>query len=278
MKKAKLFTLVAFIIFSSSYYQLKAQCTNAEDIETFNHDGKSYEIIKDKKTWIEAAECAVERGGILTEIGNIEEQQAIFEALKNADINVTQTRAPDGGNGSYVWIGGNDISTEGNWIWDGDGDNEGVQFWMGKADGSAIDNQYTNWGKEPDDYNMQDALGFSLNGWPFGKAGEWNDISKTNKLYFIIEYGRLLGENSISFNPQIAKLYPNPVKDHLTIESHLKNLKELVLINSSGKTINQFSLDRVSTQKVAFTGLSPGVYIVQMITADGKIEYTKVIK
>jgi len=40
MKIAKLFTLIVFIIFSSSYYQLKAQCTDTEDIETFNHDGK----------------------------------------------------------------------------------------------------------------------------------------------------------------------------------------------------------------------------------------------
>jgi len=278
MKIVQLFILIVFISFSSSQNQLKAQCTNAEDIETFNHDEKSYEIVKDKKTWQEAADCAVERGGILTEINNLEEQQAIFDALKNANIEVSQTRAPDGGNGSYVWLGGNDISIEGNWIWDGDGDSTGVQFWIGKADGSAIDNQYTNWGNEPDDFQMQDALGLSLNGWPLGEAGEWNDISKTNKLYFIIEYDSLLTLNTVNFSNQSVKLYPNPVKDQLTIESQLKNLEQLVLVSFSGKKINEFQLKRDGTQKINLTGLNSGVFLAQFITIDGKIDYAKIVK
>jgi len=278
MKIVQLFILIVFITFSIKPYQLKAQCTNAENIETFKHNEKSYEIVKDKKTWQQAAECAVERGGILAEVNDFEEQRAIFDALMSANINNEQTNAADGGDGSYVWIGGNDISIEGNWVWDGDGDGEGIQFWMGVADGTAIDNQYTNWGNEPDDYNIQDALGLSLNGWPFGKAGEWNDLSRPNKLYFVIEYDRLLGESTVDFRHQTIKLYPNPVKDQLTIESSVKNLKQLLVINSMGKTINRFQLDQLNTQKIPLRELNSGVYLIQVLRIDGETKYAKIVK
>ena len=61
--------------------------------------------------------------------------------------------------------------------------------------GTAIANSHTNWGtsssvqNEPDDYqNQQDALAISLDGWPLGSAGQWNDVDKANLLHLIVEY------------------------------------------------------------------------------------------
>ena len=51
---------------------------------------------------------------------------------------------------------------------------------------------------EPDNFNgSQDALALSINGWPFGTSGEWNDIDETNRLYFIIEYNGSINDVGI---------------------------------------------------------------------------------
>ena len=62
------------------------------------------------------------------------------------------------------------------------------QFWLGTKSGSSVDGLYNNWGNEPDNYGSgQDALGLALTYWPYGLAGQWNDISQSNSLYFVVE-------------------------------------------------------------------------------------------
>ncbi|MFK7922749.1 MAG: DUF5018 domain-containing protein [Bacteroidia bacterium] len=157
-------------------------------IVSFSHNAKNYEIVKESKNWVDAAAFAVERGGILAEIDDLDEQNAIFAALENASITPSKTVSPDGGGASYVWIGGNDLATEGNWIWDGNNDLTGAQFWMGTQSGSVVNDLFNNWGDEPDDFGAgQDALGLAITDWPLGVAGQWNDLEHTNKLYSVIE-------------------------------------------------------------------------------------------
>ncbi len=171
-------------------------CVSDDSIYEFSYDGKMYEIVRQHRTWVEAAACAVERGGYLAEINDEAENAAIFdELINNASIDPNNTTAPDGGGASYVWIGGNDIATEGSWVWDGNNDGTATQFWMGDFNGSPVDGLYNNWGDEPDDFtdpdvspNGQDGLGLALSDWPFGVAGQWNDISDTNTIYYVIEY------------------------------------------------------------------------------------------
>lgn len=196
-KFKKLLFIIALVIVSNYGY---GQCANDINIHTFTYNGKTYEIIKENQTWVAASSCAVERGGILVEINNIGEQNAIFYELNNnASIVTSNTIAPDGGGGSYVWIGGNDINTEGNWIWDGDNDNVGDQFWLGTSTGNPIAGLYNNWGSsnfgtEPDNFGSgQDGLGLAITDWPLGTAGEWNDVDHFNTLYYVVEY------NSTSF-------------------------------------------------------------------------------
>ena len=154
-------------------------------------NGKDYEIVQTNMNWINAADFASSRGGYLAEINGADEQDAIFGALRNAGIDNRNTVAPDGGGASYIWLGGNDLATEGEWIWDGDNDDDGMQFWMGSFNGTPVDDLYNNWspGAEPDNFGTgQNVLAIALTDWPFGSAGQWNDIFRTNELYFIIEF------------------------------------------------------------------------------------------
>ena len=151
-------------------------------------NGNNYELVTDARSWAGAAAFAVSRGGALARIDNEGEQNAIFSALNGINIDLSSTIAPDGGGASYLWIGGNDLATEGNWIWDGNNDQTGDQFWMGRQDGNPVGGLYNNWGNEPDDFGSgQDALGLALTNWPLGSAGQWNDVSDDNELFFLIE-------------------------------------------------------------------------------------------
>lgn len=259
-------------------YMVSGQCASPSNIYSFEYDGKLYEIIKENKSWANAAICAVERGAILTEINDASEQDAIFQELTtNAGIDVNNTIAPDGGGGSYVWIGGNDLVEEGVWIWDGDNDFIGVQFWMGDTSGGPVGGLYNNWGDEPDDFQGQDALGLSLNGWPLGVAGEWNDVDHTNTLYYVVEHP-LLGIEDDNFNKTI-KLSPNPVVDYVTIEASQGNLQRMVIYNSLGQELRTIDLDKSAASKtINLSNLNSGIYFIQISSQDGKSTIKKIIR
>lgn len=151
--------------------------------------GSRHVIAKERLTWAEASARAVSMGAYLAEIQSPEELALINELVRTAKLNPVETTAPDGGGGAYVWLGGNDLANEGAWIWDGNNDGSGSAFWTGDSRGQAENQAFTAWGLEPDDYlKNQDGLALSLNGWPLGEAGQWNDVSTENRLYFIVEY------------------------------------------------------------------------------------------
>jgi|GEM_PF-5996763 len=158
------------------------------NIVAFACFGNKYEIIKENFDWKTAAKIASERGGILAEINSQIEQDSIFYFLNNAEIDITKTISTDGGGASYVWIGATDLNLEGKWMWDGNYDGIGKQFWEGTKTGTSVNGLYNNWGNEPDDFGNQDATGLALTNWPYGIAGQWNDLQTINALYSVIEY------------------------------------------------------------------------------------------
>ena len=172
----------------------------AADFE-FDFETSHYRVVTTNQNFDDAAAAAVATqfngiAGSLARIDSQAENDAIAAALF-ANISPSEfsnTVAPDGGGGSYVWLGGTDRDSEGVWIWDGDGDGVGDQFWAGDEDGSAVGGLYNNFGttasqNEPDNFGAgQDGLGISLNGWPLGSASQWNDVSDANDLYFLIEF------------------------------------------------------------------------------------------
>ena len=279
MKKITLKIAVLTTIFLMSNYLVLAQCVDASNIYAFDYNEKTYEVVRENKTWVDAAQCAVERGGMLAEINDVEEQNAIFTELStNANINVANTIAPDGGGGSYVWIGGNDLAVEGNWVWDGDNDNNSTQFWMGTASGNPVGGLYNNWGNEPDDFNGQDALGLSLNGWPLGVASEWNDVDHTNTLFYVIEHPTLLGLEDLEFNTKI-KLYPNPVVDALTIEAGGINLSNITIFNALGQEVFTIDIEKnVASKTIEVSSLNNGIHFIKISAENGKSVTKRILK
>jgi hypothetical protein len=190
-------------------FMFSALSTTAFADFQFTFDGHAYEVITSGLTWEDASTAAQNKTmngapGYLARIDSDEENNEIFSQLSN---NIDQsdyqnTSAPDGGGASYVWLGANDTQTEGEWIWV----DNGVQFWQGDSAGSAVGARYNNWGQEPDDFDGQDAAGIALSDWPFGVAGQWNDVDTDNTLFYIIEYAPDLftinaGLNDAWYNP-----------------------------------------------------------------------------
>lgn len=164
------------------------QTPELRNIRNFDHH--AYEIVSEPMSWSDAKEYASAKSGNLVKIETFQEQIFLRSLMKD-----TATTAADGGGAKYFWLGGSDVQIEGNWKW---------------TDGSEINAPTitTNdlWGKgkgfeaglsEPDNFmDNQHCLAMSLETWPagatnseaFGSAGQWNDISCSNKLNFVIEY------------------------------------------------------------------------------------------
>ena len=144
-------------------------------IFSFTVDGTTYEIVKELMNWEDAVAFAISRGGTLVEINNRPENDAIiFEIVNNAAIDLQGIAIPS------VWIGANDIETEGTWIFDGDNDGNGFQFWDGSINGTGISGVFENWGSIAPREQIADESDVAVmvireNG--FFLAGEWESAS-----------------------------------------------------------------------------------------------------
>jgi len=259
-------------------------CANQANIYTFTYNGKTYKIIKEQKTWAQAALCAVEMGGYLVEINDMNEQEAIYdEIITGAGISPNYTSVQDGGGVAYVWIGGTDQSIEGTWWWDGNNDGNGTSFWIGEGaagagEGHAVSGAYANWGgtstgtcKEPDNYGgLQDAAAIGLRGWPGGTGslgipGEWNDINMANTLYFVVEKNNTSGLNNKNTSDPV-RFYPNPVKDELTIKTNHEGntIKTATVYDLSGNEVMNHEVQSKNTCTLHLGHLAAGTYEVKV--------------
>jgi len=164
----------------------------------FMYGGHRYEIVKTPHNWQDASNDAQLKGGYLAHISSIAENHEIYSRLYRyiTKDEYENTVASNGGGASYVWIGANDIQSEGSWEWI-----ENTElFWSGTSDGNALNGLYSNWGRdkdevqrEPDNASNQDAAAIALTEWQLGsgnlgQASQWNDLIASDALYTIIEY------------------------------------------------------------------------------------------
>jgi len=263
-------------------------CADTANIYTFTFDGRTYEVIREKQTWANAAACAVERGGKLVEINSQAEQDTVYHAIINgAGVPVNYTAIPNGGNIAYVWIGATDQQVEGTWRWDGDNDGSGLHFWTGQGanganNGVVVGGAFVNWGgkstgtmREPDDYgNNQDCAAIGLAGWPAGTgllgiAGEWNDIISSSLLYYVVEYDSLVtGIGRISPAPEVD-IYPNPARHEILVQAD--KLEKVELMDLQGRCLLTSDSTRIALQDVP-----AGLYLMR-IQAGGRMTVRKLI-
>jgi len=255
---------------------------------SFTIGSKQYKIVTTMKTWEDAAAYAVQDGGHLVEIGSQAEQDGIWTAFQNSGISTTYTVVNDGGGIAYIWIGATDKNTEGTWLWDGDNDGQGVNFYTGQGswgsgNGSAVNGAFYNWGgtnttsgnNEPDNYGSgQDAAAIGLDAWPAAGmgniAGEWNDIDKSNSLYFIIEYENV-GFNEIEKQDFNFLIYQNDNDINISSDATIKNL---AIFNAEGKTV--YSNDINSSHYSINSNFNTGIYFFRS-TFNNKAIKTKKI-
>lgn len=271
--------LILFVILMS--LQAFPQCADTANIVEFTFNGKVYEVVKEKKSWSDAAACAVERGGYLVEISDRDEQVAVHAAiLDSALISTTYTTVNNGGGIAYVWIGATDQGTEGTWLWDGNSDGEGINFWTGQGangtnNGAAVDGAFINWGgttdgqaKEPDNWSGQDHAAIGLTGWPsgstyLGRPGEWNDIIGTSRLYFVIEYDSM-SSGINNYEKPIFKIYPNPSTGIINVRGF--QIQEIEVIDYTGRTIKYSG-----TLTIDLTEYPKGIYFIKVTSTEGVI-------
>ncbi len=258
-----------------------SECINMDNVYNFTYDNRTYQIVKENKTWADAAACAAYQGGYLARINDANEQNAIWNELQNnSGIILANTIASNGGGASYIWIGGSDAIVEGTWIWN-DGSND--QFWSGDTNGTSVNGLYTNWGNEPDNAGNQDGLSIALTQWPIatgtlGSAGQWNDLIDTDLLYYVIEYPILLNSTNLENISNNIVFYPNPVTNHLIIKSEIE-IKDIKIFNIQGQLIQKLKvLNTTNKKEIDFSSIKKGVYFITINLKNGKSILKKIIK
>ena len=289
------YSIFFILLFASFQMDASAQCANSSNIYTFNFNGHSYQIVKEMKSWANAAACAVEKGGYLVQIGSQAEQDTIYSRISKAGISTTYTAVGDGGGTAYIWIGATDKTTEGAWKWDGTNSGVGTAFWNGQGaaglgGGSSVGSAFINWGgksagtiQEPDDYgSIQDAAAIALAGWPAGTTmlgigGEWNDIAPTNTLYYIIEYDFNVGLNEQILDKIILK--PNPISSNniLYIQHADNGIEQIIMYDNVGKMVLNSTFQMQSEVEVPLNNLSDGLYFILIKTSNNQFISKKLV-
>lgn len=279
MKSLLPLTVLTLLLLSSAVSN--AQCViNPSSVYAFIYNGTDYELVRENKTWTEAADCAVISGGHLAEINDPAEQDAVYnQIMTNGGITASNTVAPDGGGASYVWIGGNDLGIEGDWIWDGANTGSGTQFWQGTSSGNPVGGLYNNWGNEPDDFAGQDGLGLAITDWPLGVTSQWNDVDDENFLYFLIEYPNTSGIGYDLFFQKLT-VYPNPVQDELIVMNDASGAKlsQVTIMDATGKIIQTIALSPTNNTSVDVSALNQGVYFIKITFVDDTSFQKKFVK
>ena len=84
-----------------------------------------------------------------------------------------------------------------------------------------------------------------------------------------------VGETALDdLTNNIIEIYPNPTKESVNI-SGINNLTKISIYNLSGQKIKDFQL---LNNSIDISDVSKGIYILYLVTHDGKSLYRKIIK
>lgn len=121
--------------------------------------------------------------------------------------------------------------------------------------------------------------------WTLGEAAI-GTVSQTNRLYTVgfnqpvIVQQNLISKNTI--NSPIIKVFPNPVKDILTVQIQLVTLNttKIILSDIFGQSMTERSVTaKISTLNIPLQNLIAGIYFLRVLDTNGQqLSNYKIIK
>ena len=203
-----------FLSHSISNGSVQLFITNAS-ITRFNldyDDGNRYLLSSTTKSYPDARDYCASNGGYLATVTSLIEHQFITQNII--------------GSNSNIWIGGNDITTEGSWIWE---NNEGSINSIGVG--------FNLWATgEPNDSGGQDGLvaWYSSDSADYDSEKGWDDQSTSTALKFLCEFDQPYYFTASELNMSSAS--PVTITTRYVVETYTLNL------NSSGGSITTSTL------------------------------------
>jgi hypothetical protein len=132
------------------------------------YGGHGYMLCGGTSNWDQARAGCQAQGMDLAVIGSAEENQFLFDWISK--------------NRRQAFIGGTDVTTEGDWRWV-----DGTPFWSGAASGSPVDSAYNNWVPgQPDNAASATYEGDCLY-MSWGESGRWQDWWCLQALDYVCE-------------------------------------------------------------------------------------------
>lgn len=209
IKSNVLLTLCCLFVIDLQVAKASQQLLSIECPEILSQGAlnKTYLLCRDAKTYSQATEDAKSKRlgssvGYLLNIESANENALISSWLHGVvpAFQFAQTAASDEGGEGFVWLGGDDIQSEGEWVWQRSNVlGYPLNFWSGDQSG-LTQAGYTNWREdrsiqtEPNnDRGRQDGLALGLEG---RSLGQWHDLNTSNELYYIIEFDAVEGADS----------------------------------------------------------------------------------
>ncbi len=109
-------------------------------------------------------------------------------------------------------------------------------------------------------------------------AGEWNDITDTIKLYFVIEYDDMSTTNPEELRTQVT-VFPNPATDHLTVTSAgtVNPLIAVRIFNILGSVIYEKKGIRVFELPIDLSDFQSGAYFIHAELEKGQSVRQKIM-
>jgi len=122
--------------------------------------------------------------------------------------------------------------------------------------------------------NQNIELDFSIGSLVSGQI-ESNFLSLYH-LIFVTENEIATAINNSLFNDKYLKLYPNPLSYHLTIETDLSDIGNIIILDNSQRILLNVSWQG---EQIDFSTYSSGIYIIRIFSLNGDLITThKVLK
>ena len=163
-------------------------------IRSFSTNSGEYRLIMKPSSHQRASAIAKGMGGKLAEFETEVESNDFVDVLTGllGDRVITKklsdSTAPDGSSGSYLWLGASDKSSEGDWKWLSSGVSIAESRWEWAKKISDGSKQPDNMGAAHDKNMTQNSLAHGL--WDLSilePGGQWVDLIETNNLWFVVE-------------------------------------------------------------------------------------------